>query len=216
MRLLPLLVLVACGSKSTIEPSATTALPEHHDFSLDTSRKSARRMVPPEAFLRGYLAWFGNLKPGEVYAKARGWNLFDNWADYLAALGLPNYKLDVPRATQSNTMMLATLGRLGEALCIRAAEHDLRGRRPISDRRIFAFDAQPQTLEEFEPAFDILHRTFLGYPAALAPADRRARFFELYQRVESRHAPRGRLDAGQMAWAAICSSLVMHPETELY
>ncbi|MEJ7596851.1 MAG: hypothetical protein WKG01_02980 [Kofleriaceae bacterium] len=215
--LVPGLVMIACGSKSTIEPSATTPLPEHHDFSLDTSRKSARRMVPPEAFLRGYLVWFGNLAPDELRLKARGWNLFDNWDDYLAALGLPNYKLDVPRATQSNTMMLATIGRLGEALCMRAAEHDLRGRRPISERRIFAFEPKAKaTLDEFQPGFDVLHRTFLGYPAALAPSDRRERFFELYQRVASRHPDRGRLDADQMAWAAICSALVVHPETELY
>lgn len=215
-----MLLLVSCGSRTTIEPSATAALPEHHDFSLDTSRKSARRMVPPEAFLRGYLAWFGEPGAAGVHAKARGWNLFDNWADYLAALGLPDYKLDVPRATQSNTMMLATIGRLGEALCIRAAEHDLRdmrGRRPIEERRIYAFEAKANaTLVEFEPAFDVLHRTFLGYPLKVAPSDRSARFFELYQRVSSRHATGGRLNAEQTAWAAICSALVMHPETELY
>lgn len=177
-------------------------------------------MVPPEAFLRGYLAWFGEPGAAEVHAKARGWNLFDNWADYLAALGLPDYKLDVPRATQSNTMMLATIGRLGEALCIRAAEHDLRdlrGKRPLEERRIYAFEPKADaSLAEFELGFDVLHRTFLGYPLKVAPADRSARFFELYQRVASRHTSGGRLNAEQTAWAAICAALVMHPETELY
>lgn len=215
---LALVLLVACGSRG-IEPTNNASLPEHHDFTV-TPQQKGPRLVQPEAFLRAYLEWFGHATPQEVKQTARGWKLFDDWSDYLAALGLPDYKVDFPRSMQSNTMMLATIGRLGEALCIKAAEHDLRANRgatPISDRRIYAFEQQaPTSMDQFASSFDILHRTFLGYPAALAEKGRIPRFFELFQRVASRHTSGGRLTGEQMAWAAVCSALVTHPETGLY
>jgi len=174
-------------------------------------------MVPPEAYLRAYLAWFGGLAPLDVQQRARPKGLFDAWDDYLAALGLPDYKIDLPRQTQSNTLMLATLGRLGEALCARAAEHDLHAKTPLEQRVVFAFEAGPQGDAEFAARFDVLHRLFLGYPAKLAPADRVARFHDLYVAVAARHAAAKQpLTADETAWVAVCAALVQHPEAELY
>ena len=145
--------------------------------------------------------------------------MFDAWDDYLAALGLPDYKIDLPRQTQSNTLMLATLGRLGEALCVRAAEHDLHQKQPLDQRVVFAFDVPKgaPTDDEFAARFDVLHRTFLGYPATLGPPDRVARFHALYAAVAARHAgAKQPLTPDESAWAAVCTALVQHPEAELY
>lgn len=176
-------------------------------------------MVSPETYLRAYLTWFGGLVPLDVQNRARPKGMFDAWDDYLAALGLPDYKIDLPRQTQSNTLMLATLGRLGEALCVRAAEKDLHGKPPPVDaRNIFAFElvASPSQAD-FATRFDVLHRAFLGYPAKLAPPDRVAKFYALYQAVAQRHAgAKQPLTADETAWAAVCTALVEHPEAELY
>ncbi|HET7501653.1 MAG TPA: hypothetical protein VFK02_11635 [Kofleriaceae bacterium] len=183
---------------------------------LDPTPKQRRPMVPAEAILRAYLAWFGGLAPAEVVQRAHGGNLFDAWSSYLAALGLPDYHVDAPRVTQSNTVMLAALGRLGEALCIRSAEHDLGERPPVDARVVFAFEpvAGP-TRAQFAAGFDVLHRTFLGYPASLAPADRVDRFYALFRQVAARHTGH-RLGADELAWAAVCTALVQHPEAGLY
>jgi hypothetical protein len=175
-------------------------------------------MLPPEAFLRAYLTWFGGLAPAEVQKRAHGFDLFDTWSDYLAALGLPDYRVDFPRMSQSNTMMLATVGRLGEALCVRAVEHDLRSRTPLDQRVVFAFDPMPApSLEQFASRFDVLHRTFLGYPVDLAPRDRLGRFYSLYQQVVAYHdGANSRLSSQEAAWAAVCAALVMHPEAQIY
>jgi hypothetical protein len=206
-----LLVLAACGA-STVTPRETP-LPPAHEIVLDTTPKERRRMVPPEVYLRAYLGWFGGLAPLDVQARARPKGLFDAWDDYLAALGLPDYKIDLPRQTQSNTLMLATLGRLGEALCVRAAEHDLHAKQPPV---LFAFDAHVRSFDDFVPRFDVLHRTFLGYPVRLAPADRAQKFFALYTEVVAHHRARKPLSPDETAWAAVCSALVQHPEAELY
>ena len=217
MRCALLLVLSACGS-AAIAPSAPAPLAPAHTTLIDTTPKQHRRMVPPEVYLRAYLGWFGGLAPLDVQNRARPKGLFDAWEDYLAALGLPDYKIDLPRQTQSNTLMLATLGRLGEALCIRAVEHDLHQKTPLEDRVVFAFEvsANPDDAA-FAERFDVLHRTFLGYPAALAPPDRVARFRELYKSVAARHAGTNKpLTADETAWAAVCTAHVQHPEAELY
>ena len=174
------------------------------------------QMVPAEALLRGYLTWFGGLSPEQVIQRAHGDHRLDGWADLLAALGLPDHHVDAPRVDQSNTAMLAALGRLGEALCAHAAEHDLHDHPPLSARAVFAFEpvAGP-TRDQFAIGFDVLHQAFLGYPARLAPADRVDRFHALYRRVAARH-PGGRLTADETAWIAVCSALVQHPEAELY
>ncbi len=175
-----------------------------------------RQMMPAEALLRGYLTWFGGLTPEQVVQRAHGDHLFDAWQFYLAALGLPDYHVDAPRVSQSNTVMLAALGRVGEALCAHAASHDLHERAPLADRNVFAFEpvAGPSRAQ-FAAGFDVLHRTFLGYPASLAPADRGDRYYALYRQVAARH-PGGRLTADETAWAAVCTALVQHPEAELY
>lgn len=220
MKALAFTLLAACGGSTVIAPSAPQPLPAHTEVMIDTTPKQRRRMVPPEVFLRAYLTWFGGLAPLDVQAKARPKNLFDAWDDYLAALGLPDYRIDQPRATQSNTLMIATLGRLGEALCIRAAERDLHGgKTPLAKRVVFAFEAKAEpTRAEFAERFDILHRTFLGYPSRLAPAERIDRFFALYQAVAAHHPAKKKtaLDPDETAWAAVCTALVEHPETELY
>jgi hypothetical protein len=207
--------LVACSH--TLAPSAPVPLAAHRTTLIDTTPKERRRMVPPEAYLRAYLTWFGGLAPLDVQNRARPKGLFDAWDDYLAALGLPDYKIDLPRQTQSNTLMLATLGRLGEALCARAAEHDLHAKTPVEQRVIFAFDTTAQGDDEFAARFDVLHRLFLGYPAKLAPANRITRFHDLYVTVAAAHAAAKQpLNADETAWVAVCSALVQHPEAELY
>ena len=213
-------ILVAACASHGIVPSAPKPLPAPQTIAIDTTPKERRRMVSPEVYLRAYLAWFGGLVPLDVQNRARPKGLFDAWDDYLSALGLPDYKIDLPRQTQSNTLMLATLGRLGEALCTRAAEHDLHGKVAADTRVVFAFDAPPHpSAEQFADGFEILHRTFLGYPSKLAPPDRVARYFALYSGVALRHADlKGKpaLTADELGWVAVCAALVQHPEAELY
>lgn len=175
------------------------------------------RMVPPEAFLRAYLAWFGAAGPYDVFLRARGDDLFDRWPDYLAALGLPDHHVDAPRLTRSNTVMRAAIGRLGEALCVRAAEHDLHARAAIDRRMLFAANAvAAPTRSQFETMFDVLHRTFLGYPSSLAPRGRVERFFELYRRFAADRDRKPGLTADETAWVGICTALVQHPEASVY
>jgi len=213
-------MLAACGT-GAVSGGETTALPAHQTRMLDTTPKERRRMVPPEVYLRAYLAWFGGLVPLDVQNRARPKGLFDAWDDYLSALGLPDYKTDLPRQSQSNTLMLATLGRLGEALCVRAVEHDLHGgKTPLDQRVVFAFEmpaaaAEPEAA--FAERFDILHRTFLGYPVKLAPNDRAEKFHALYKKVAAHHASvKGTLTADETGWVAVCTALIEHPEAELY
>ena len=218
---LPLVVMIAACRPPTVGSGVARPLPPHREVSIDVTPKAPRRMLQPEGYLRAYLHWFGDLLPLEVQARARGRNVFDSWTDYLAALGLPDLKLDLPRAEQSNSLMLAALGRLGEALCIRAAERDLHGSKtPVASRAVFAFEVTkaPLTADEFSPRFDVLHRIFLGYPASLAPPRRAARYYTLYQDVSARSAKRkrGPLTAEESGWAAVCAALIQHPEVGLY
>jgi hypothetical protein len=214
-RIALVLALASCGS-STISPSETTGLPAHRDIMLEDGTPARRRMVQPEVFLRAYLAWFGGLAPDVVQAQSRGGGLFDRWVDYLVALGLPDYQLDQPRANQSNTVMVAALGRLAEALCVRSVEHDLKARIPVEKRLVFAFEAKESpSKDEFAERLDVLHRTFLGYPLALASPKRVDRFYALHRGVASRHS-QSKLSADETAWAAVCTALVQHPEAGLY
>jgi hypothetical protein len=71
-------------------------------------------------------------------------------------------------------------------------------------------------LDDFVPKLDVLHRTFLGYPLRLAPADRAQKFYLLFTEVEARHPKKNPLNADETAWAAVCTALVQHPEAELY
>jgi hypothetical protein len=224
--LLSLIVIGAgCHPPLTIVPSAPRALPPGHPpIAVDTAPKEELRLVPPEAYLRSYLALFGNLSPLEAQKQSRGGDggqLFDTWGDYLGALGFPDHRLDLPRARETNALMVAAFERLGVALCDRAVERDLRAP-PGKARVVFAFDATPAPVDEagFAPRFDALHRTFLGYPAALAPGDRIARFWKLYQETVARHgapkAPKSRFSPSEAGWASVCYGLVRHPEFHLY
>lgn len=225
-RLLSLVVLLtACiGSRApSVVPSVpATSLPGHDRIAVDTSPKEDLRMVPPEAYVRTYLQLFGGLSPLAVQKKAKGADgaqLFDVWSDYLATLGFPDDKLDLPRAAQTNALMVATFERLGAALCDRAAEVDLHGGKPIGERAVFAFDgAEVKDEIAFGARFDVLHRTFLGYPASLAPASRVSRFYKLYRETVARHASdtKPRLTAAETGWAVVCQGLIRHPEFQLY
>jgi hypothetical protein len=69
----------------------------------------------------------------------------------------------------------------------------------------------------FARNFDVMHRTFLGYPAKLAPTDRTARFYKLYKDVAALPQPgNARFTANEAGWAAVCYGLVRHPEFQLY
>jgi hypothetical protein len=197
-----------------VPPSGTTR--------EDNSTKEPPRLMPAEAYMRSYLTLFGGLAPIPAQKALRGGDgsaLFDGWDDYLLTLGFADYRIDVPRQTQPNALMVASFERLGVALCDRALEHDWLATpaTPAAERLIFAFD-MPQNPDKaaFAAGFDVLHRTFLGYPAALAPTDRVGRFFDLYDAVVKAHTTATRFTAAQAGWAAMCQGLVRHPEFHLY
>jgi hypothetical protein len=224
------LLLAGCaGPAEHIYPGPKAPLPERGIIAEDTAPKENLRMVPPEVYMRTYLQLFGGLAPLDVQKRARGADggaLFDTWDDYVSALGFPDYRFDVPRQTQTNALMAATFERLGVALCDRALEHDLRAPKgaeppPLAERLVFAFDMPrgPVDAGAFAPRFDVLHRTFLGYPASLAPPARTARFFQLYRDIAAGHAkvdPKSRFSPDEAGWAAVCYGLVRHPEFHLY
>ncbi len=219
---------VGCAARppEIVAPAAPAPLTALSVTSEDTTHKEDLRMVPPEAYMRTYLQLFGGLAPQDVQKLARGKDgsqLFDTWDDYVSALGFPDYRLDIPRQTQTNALMIATFERLGVALCDRALEHDLKSKDPIAvkDRLVFAFDLPKGEVDAkgFAQRFDVLHRTFLGYPAALAPPDRTSRFFNLYRGIESDRAKskeKSRFSPSEAGWAAVCYGLVRHPEFHLY
>ncbi len=209
------------GPKQAFQPAAVVA--------EDTAPKEDLRLVPPEVYMRTYLQLFGALAPLDVQRRARGGDgaaLFDTWDDYVSALGFPDYRLDIPRQTQTNALMVATFERLGVALCDRAVEHDLKGPKggappTVAQRAVFAFDVPRGELDAqgFATRFDVLHRTFLGYPAALAPPQRGPRFYQLYRDIVAGHAkadPKSRFTPEEAGWAAVCYGLVRHPEFHLY
>ena len=190
-------------------------------------------MMVAEAYVRSYLQVFGGLTPltpMEAQVAARGADgsaLFDTWNDYLLALGFPDYRIDIPRQGAPNAVMVAAFERVGVALCDRALEKDWKATpaTPVDKRLVFAFDAPAAGAGALDAAgfaagFDVLHRTFLGYPAALAPTDRAARFLDVYNGVVAAHAATGsatsRFKPAEAGWAAICYGLVRHPEFHLY
>ena len=216
--------VAACfgGKTPEVIPSVPVAsLPGHAQLAIDTTPKEGLRMVPPEAYVRTYLQLFGGLAPLDLQKKARGADgpqLFDTWSDYLATLGFPDDKLDLPRAAQTNALMVATFERLGAALCDRAMEHDRKAK--PAERVIFAFEeTEVHDAAAFSARFDVLHRTFLGYPSTLAPKDRVARFHKLFTETVARHAgdaKKSKLTPHETGWAVVCEGLVRHPEFQLY
>jgi hypothetical protein len=219
-----LLLSSACkGDDADRVPTAPLeAVPGHQSIAQDSSHKESPRLPAAEAYMRTYLQLFGGLTAlqAQQQLSAGGTNLFDSWSAYLGALGLPNYAIDLPRQMQTNALMMATFERLGLALCDKAVEKDLQGNPPVAidQRLIYAFDvpAAPVDQAGFAPRFDVLHRTFLSYPAAMAPTDRTARFFKLYQDTVAIHDPKSsKFTASQAGWAAVCSGLLRHPEFHL-
>lgn len=202
------------------------AIPGHDALAQDVSPKEGPRLLPPETLIRTYLSIFGGLSPLEMQARLRagGAGLFDTWNDYLATLGLPDYRTDIPRNTQTSPVMLATFERIGIALCDKAVEADLRGMRAVADRQVFAFEltAAAPTDAELQTRLDVLHRTFLSYPLAAAPAERFTRLRDLYRGVVARRlapadgGPRYAFTAVESGWAAVCYAFVRHPEFHLY
>lgn len=213
-------------------------LPSASVVTEDTSHKEELRLVPVESYVRTYLSLFGGLSPLAVQEKARGADralLFDVWDDYLTTLGLPDYRIDLPRGGQTNALMLAAFERLGAALCDRALEHDWKSKPAVAvaERLIYAFEpAELPSKARFAEGFDVLHRTFLGYPAALAPTDRLARFHRLFDGAVARHsaapaataatataapaATKSRLSPIEAGWVTVCEGLVRHPEFHFY
>ncbi|HEY8079911.1 MAG TPA: hypothetical protein VIF62_37525 [Labilithrix sp.] len=211
----------ACGGGSSDDAQQAApvpAMPPGHVTTEDTSPKEGPRLMPAETYIRSYLEIFGGLAPLPAQAALQahdGTTLFDTWDDYLGTLGMPDYRYDTPRTGQTNTLMVATFERVGIALCDRALEHD----RSTSPRLVFDFDI-PATIDAagFAQRFDVVHRTFLGYPAALAPTPRTARYFKLYTDTIALHASvsGSRFSPAEAGWAAVCYGLVRHPEFHLY
>lgn len=216
----------ACGGSDAPEGDkvpdvSVTDIPGHEGMGVDNRQKQAARTLPAETFLRSYLQLFGGLSPAEAVALAAGTDeeLFRRWNDYAGALGLPDYTLDIPRAPETNTLMLGTFERLAIALCDRTAELEIDGSRQkhLYD---FARAADPLDRAAFDAGFDVLHRTILGYPAKLAPPGRGQAFFDVYAGVVKRHdadsASVSRLSPAAAGWATVCEGLVRHPEFQLY
>lgn len=208
-----------------IAPIADHSLVPTRVLPQDSTPKEDVRLMPAEAYLRMYLHLFGSAPPVDVQKRARGNDgaaLFDNWGDYLSAMGFPDYRNDLPRGTQTNGLMMAAFDRLGMALCVRAAEHDLRDATPVRERLVFAFAGIPTPNQRpaFTAAFDTLHRTFLGYPARLAPPGRIDAFYEMFSATVTRHGQPGtarfRLTPVQAGWMSVCLALVRHPEFQTY
>ena len=233
---LAILAGVAClsGCKQTAPSGPASAAPDpsgtlagHGDLPLDTSRKEDPRLLGAETLVRSYVSVFGALAPLEAQRvlQAGGSALFDTWNDYLGALGFPDYRVDLPRNAQTNALMVATFERVGVALCDAALQRDKASATP-AQRSVFDFDlpadaSSPSKLTQaqFTPGFDSLHRLFLGYPAALAPTDRTARFFALYQATVAAHAAPGvstRFKPNEAGWSAVCQGLARHPEFHFY
>jgi len=198
-------------------------LPGHGTLNQDGTPKEGPRLLPVEVYIQFYLDVFGGLSPlgAETLARGKDGALFDTWRDYLASLGMPDYEKDIARVGQTNAMMLASFERIGVSLCDRAIERDLRGA-TLDKRTVFAFEptkAAP-TEAEFAARFDVLHRTFLGYPAALAETPRTKRFFDLYNATVARHTDKGAAPSTftptEAGWAAVCYGLVRHPELHTY
>lgn len=227
--------MVCARRPEVVEPTSGPPLPVVSAAPEDATHKEELRLLPAEVYVRSYLQWFGGLAPLSVQAKAKGADgamLFDAWGDYLAALGMPDYAIDLPRGGQTNAIMLGAFERLGSALCARALEHDWKAapKVPVAERLVFAFEPgkEAPTEAEMERGFDVLHRTFLGYPARLAPKDRLPRYRRLFDETRARHAesdalrraegkaPVSRLSPSEAGWVAVCDGLVRHPELHFY
>ena len=220
MRAAVSLLALSCAPPLVIAPKDEPPPAPLQITAQDSTPKEDVRMLPAEAFLRTYLQLFGSSSPLDVQKSARRNGLFDSWNEYAAALGLPDHRNDLPRSTQTNALMIATFDRLAIALCVRAAEQDLRPQVAPAQRLVFAFAGTPRPADAraFAAPFDVLHRTFLGYPAALAPPGRTEAFFNLFRTTLARHekTPARGLGPVEAGWAAVCLGLARHPEFHTY
>jgi hypothetical protein len=210
------------------QASPIETMPGHENLAQDTTPKRGPRLMPVESYIRSYLQLFGGLSPlaTATAIRARDATLFDTWNDYVASLGLPDHRVDINRGTQTSPLWLATLERAGIALCDVAVlrELDPATPPPVASRAVFAFDLPPGTLDRagFTSRFDALHRTFLGYPASLAPEDRAGRYWDLYARTVARFTAASGAPASAFrvksnaGWAAVCYALIRHPEFQMY
>jgi hypothetical protein len=223
LALIALPLLAGCSKAPPEVTVSVNTIPGHGSLPQDNTTKEAPRLMLAEAYMRSYLQLFGGLSPIPAQVMARGSDgsaLFDTWNDYLLTLGFADYRIDIPRQTQPNAVMIASFERVGIALCDRALEHDWKAMPPTpADKRlVFAFDmpAAAPTQADFQAGLDVLHRTFLGYPVALAPTDRVTRFFKLYGDVVAAHTAKTRFAPAEAGWAAVCYGMVRHPEFHLY
>jgi hypothetical protein len=227
--MLSLALCAACetgsGPSGNVNPNPGNT-PGKDPVPQDSSQKEPPRLAPAEAYIRSYLMLFGDLSPlqAQTALAAGGSQLFDSWSAYLGSLGLPTYATDFPRGTQTNALMMATFERLGIALCDKAVEMDIQANKPMEQRLIFTFDT-PEKLDlaGFTTRFDALHRTFLSYPASMAPTDRTKRFYDLYQGITAGREKNGVppianrfKKPAEVGWAAVCYGLIRHPEFHLY
>ncbi len=227
-RFLPLAALLlplatGCSKAPPEQTVSVNTIPGHGALPQDNTTKEAPRLMLAEAYMRSYLQLFGGLSPIQAQTTARGMDgsaLFDTWNDYLLTLGFADYRIDIPRQTQPNAVMVASFERVGIALCDRALEHDWKATPvpPVGQRLVYAFDMPTgtPTEQQFQAGLDVLHRTFLGYPVALAPTDRVTRFFKLYSDVVAAHTTKTRFAPAEAGWAAVCYALIRHPEFHLY
>lgn len=219
----------ACGKSTDVDEKGIPSVPVQsipgHENLQDNSPKEGPRLVPSEVYLRTLNRLLGDVTPLQAEQILRAdepASLFDYWRDYLGSLGLPDYQNDVSRAVSTNSIMVATYDRLAIGVCIRVAERELRaGAPPVDQRRVYAFDLTPNepTDAEFDARFDVLHRTFLGYPASLAETDRTNRFRALYRSAVKRGASESisrKLSPTEQGWVAVCYGLARHPEFHLY
>lgn len=232
------IALLGCAKDPERDPATEAAnngvpatpasdLPGHGSLAQDNTTKEGPRLLPAEVYIQAYLDIFGGLSPLAAELASRGKEgsaLFDTWRDYMASLGMPDYEKDIGRVTQTNAMMLATFERVGIALCDRAAERELDAapRPALATRTVFAFEPTPAapTEAEFAARFDVMHRTFIGYPASLAETPRISRFYALYKDTVAKHSEKGAPTSGltpaNAGWAAVCYGLVRHPEFHTY
>jgi hypothetical protein len=191
-------LLVACGGGSTIAPWR----PRRCRASRGRTRRrrqGRKRMVPTEAFLRAYLTWFG-LAPDQV-GRARGNDLFDRWVVTSRHSACPTIN-STRRVHAKQHGHARRAWRLGER-CASGPRARSARRPPIDKRVVFAFDARDQTTRDDFIQGSVLHRTFLGYPARLAPASRRPVL--PHRVVASRHTA-SLLTPDELGWAAVCGA----------
>ncbi len=214
------------GGTGDVPAVPATAIPGHESLAQDTTVKEGPRVLAAEVYMRSYLMLFGGLSPvaAQTALRAKDGALFDAWRDYLAALGVPDYRNEIGRSTQTNALMVATFERIGVALCEAAVEKELKdtARPPVDKRQIYPFEVTAESPEaEFTARFDLMHRTFLGYPASEAATDRTKRFFALYNETIARHKDKAtptptRFTPAQAGWATVCMGLIRHPEFHVY